>query len=80
MAQRVELEKERGNMLEARFKVRHNGQEGREWESISFVAIKVKGTKAAHEIAAGMAQVPGVYEVRMNWAGSQQGYYYKGGK
>ena len=66
-------------MQEARFKIKYNGQIGN-WESIPFVAVMVESDDMAAKVARGMADIPGVYEVRLSFAGSQQGYYYKGGK
>ena len=67
-------------MEEARFKIKHVSQVGRNWESLPFVAIMVDSGTMACKIAKGMAGIPGVREVRFNFAGSQQGYYYRGGK
>ena len=64
-------------MQEARFQIRYKGKLGK-WESIPFVGVMVIGDDAAAKIADGMARVPGVHEVRLSFAGSQQGYYYRG--
>jgi len=64
-------------MQEARFQIKHRPGP---WASIPFVAVMVDNDDMAAKIARGMADIPGVKEVRMSFAGSQQGYYYKGSK
>ena len=65
-------------MQEARFKIKHVSQIIKQWGALPFIAIMVDSNAMAHKIGNGMADIPGVYEVRWNWAGSQQGYYVKG--
>ena len=81
-------------MQEARFKAKYTHNRFLPWESIPFVAIAIDGfidgkdagniSEAAHDVAhrlaAGMAIIPGVYEIRYNMAGDRQGYYVLGGK
>ena len=68
-------------MQEARFQVRYKGKLGT-WEGIPFIAVMLAESESllVGKIADGMARVPGVHEVRLSFAGSQQGYYYRGGK
>jgi hypothetical protein len=77
--ERVELVPTGGRGVQ--FKIKTEDDIGTPWKALSVtVAELCENEGAAYARAAGLAQRPGVYEVRWNWAGSLQGHYVPGTK